>query len=258
MAQQKFRDRFGKFTKFDKRKYIFDSLTAELIWSPLKINKKTLGFTSEKFFTSNLHIQFDKLNKVKVKKNKFGSRFIDTVTFSDRKNDEDLYEYFKGKEFNRYVAKLKKKYPNEVIVATVTTEIKGMRKKVESTEFKLTDFKPVTFKQSSVGRIGNKYKPADVLAYFTHKTINLSTDFSLYEYRTDIAIQVEKGQRKNQKKTRRKYGKEQSFKISFKTVSKRTSKDVSEIDPPKHLRERAKNRIKKHQRSRKRKVSKSS
>lgn len=212
-----FRDKLGRFTKFDKRKKIYDE-DGELVYNPHpKVDKPAKPSNFEK--AQPTHKEGKKELPIGARAPK--ARYESSVLLSDRTKDKDLYTYMADKRINQTVEKLKKRFPKQVITASVKVRI-GNRK-FETRTFKLTDI-PKDREAHFIGgkRKGKKYTPKDIVAYFVHDRIN-DTDFTLYKKATDTKKQIKcKGKRKR-------YDKRQSFEVNFRVVSKTTGKVIPSV-----------------------------
>lgn len=208
-----YRDIKGRFTKFDRRKYLFDN-EGKSVYVP------HVGNVSK-------DVRHPTKAQILLKEHKIKSNVIDTITFTDRGKDQDLYKYFANKKLNQRIARLKKKYPKKVLVAVVHMTI-GKRR-FQTTQFKITDFTSTRFIGGK--RKGRKYTAKDQIAYFIHDRIN-NSNYTLYRNETDHTAQV-RNHAKPQK-NRGRYNSRQRFDITIKAISKTTSKRTPSVgDIPK-------------------------
>lgn len=214
----KYRDVRGKFTKYDRRKYLFD-LTGNVVYVP------GVGNVDPKAPRKPTKAE------IILRQRTVKSNVVDTIVFTDRTNDQDLYSYFTDHKINQRIAKLKKRYPKKVLVASVNMQI-GPRR-FQTTQFKITDFAPVEFLGGK--RKGRKYSAKDQIAYFIHDRIN-NSNYNLYKQETDHTAQVR--QHATPQKNRGRYNRKQRFQITIKAVSKTTSKVIQSVGKPRKVSKR--------------------
>lgn len=231
----KFRNSKGQFTRFDKRKYLYDG-RGTLVHAPHILENGKSGWTVEKY---DIQSRTDFTLPTKTRRKFLPDLKI--LGYLDLYPPEfnlyfDLYDYLKIEGVQNMIDVYKLENSDWVITASVDVYIDGNLIK-HIPQFKVTDFK-ANFIFSNKGRLGNEYTGTDAIAYYIHQTMNES-DFLLYEYRTDIDIQVED---KNEKRSNRKKNKKENefgkkieysnnirIKITFKAISKALSREFPSV-----------------------------
>lgn len=215
----RYRDKQGRYTRFDRRKWIYDEKgklvnTPAAVWKKAKQTRKTRK-TPQTPITPE---RYTPKIKRRIGAAAPAERYVDVDIHDDRKDDQDLYKYFGKKKVNQKVAALKKANPKKIIVASV--EIKIGKRRMTTREFKLTDIPDVKFIGGN--RKGRKYSPKDIVAYFTHDRVN-NTDYTIYKRTTDTNEFVKR------KGKRKRYDKRQSYKINYRAVSKTAAKSIPTV-----------------------------
>ena len=191
----RFRDSKGRFSKLDRRKYLYDT-KGELVHVP------TIGFITEDLFEVPKFIY----RTLPAKIDYAGISF-----YNDRKPEEDLYAYFTRKKVNQHIASLKRKYPRSTFIASVDISYSG--RKVTTQKFPIEG----TFERFIGGkRKGRKYTPKDSIAYFIHDHLN-EMQTSLYRMRTDTKEMITGSGRK------KKYAKGATFRIKYQAIPRYTT-----------------------------------
>lgn len=215
----RYRDVRGRFSKFDRRKYLFDERgTAVHVPGVGDVSKRKTRKPTK--------------SEIRLRSRTVKSNVVSTILLTDRADDQDIYTYLANHKINQKIATLKRKFPKKVFVASVSMQI-GPRR-FQTTEFKITDFDATNF----IGGIrkGRKYTAKDQIAYFIHDRIN-NSNYTLYRQETDHTAQVR--QHDKPEKNRGRYRRKQRFEITIKAVSKTTSRTVQSAGKPRKQRKKA-------------------
>jgi hypothetical protein len=220
MAFYRYRDKKGRWSKFDKRKKLVQYLIhdrgyiinkSKLVSGRNLINKVPKVYSDPvgdlKRFAKGLMLEPQE------------HRYFKTITLF--KNDNtDIHKFLATNGINKLVAGMSKSKKG-IIVARVTVRMED--DKLISREIPVTSAIKIFTEQAKKGRRGKKYSPANLLAYAIHDSMNQQRYSPYYRKSsggnplTNIERDLEDGYD---------WTRQQSFTISFRSVSKKSTRSL--------------------------------